>query len=468
MGASRTFASKAQEKQERKLIEKTKSLSIKEGSAYSVSEGFGMRYITPFALKLGATNAHIGLLTSLPSLLGNFSQLFTPKLMEKTSRKKLVVFCATIQAIMWLLVIAVGALYFVFGINSTITPAFLVVVYTILVLFGAFLAPAWNSWMKDIVTKDSGKYFGNRNRIVGFVALVSMLAGSFILDYFAKTKIFIGFVVLFSIAFIARAISAFLLSRKYEPKITYEKGYYFSFWQFVRYIPKSNFGKFTVLVALVQLVTAIASPFFAVYMLKDLGFNYLQWIIVTIASSLASLLFMPLWGKFADHYGNMKVIKITSFLVAFVPLLWVVSIFIAKNSLVEYLVIVEAFSGMVWAGFNLASSNFIYDAVTRQRMALCVAYSNLLNGIGVFIGATFGGFISSMSFRIAGLSSILLIFLISGIARLVVAIIMTPKVKEVREVKKFGIKEAKERLSTLTPDELWRHLEINLRPRTTG
>lgn len=449
-------------RKEQKLKEKTKSLSIREGSAYSVSEGLGMRYITPFALKLGASNAHIGFLTSLPSLLGNFSQLFVPRFMERVSRKKIVVMGALLQAIMWLLIIAVGALFFLFSIDSNITPTILVLIYTLLVLFGAFLVPAWNSWMKDIVTEKAGKYFGNRNRVVGFIALISMLAGGFILDYFKSTKIFLGFVVLFTLAFLARVVSAFLLSKKYEPKLTHEKGYYFSFWQFIKYIPKSNFGKFTVLVALMQLATAIASPFFAVYMLKNLGFSYTQWIIVTISSSLASLLLMPLWGKFADHYGNIKATKICAFLIPLIPLLWFASPFIAKSSLLGYLVLVEAFSGMIWAGFNLASSNFIYDTVTRQRMALCVAYFNMLSGVGVFIGATFGGFISSLTFTILGFSSILIIFFISGLARLVVSLFMAPKIREIRDVKKFGIKEAKEKLSALTPNELLRHLEINL------
>lgn len=454
-------------KHEKELVENTKKISIQEGSAYAVSEGAGMRYITPYALQLGATNTHIGFLSSLPSLLGNFSQLFTTKIMEKVPRKKIVFYGALLQALMWLPVILLGVMFFVFGINSTVTPTLLVLVYTLLILFGAFYGPAWNSWMKDIITKNSGRYFGNRNRIVGFIALISMLAGGFLLDYFKQTKIFIGFIILFGVAFIARAISAYLFLKKYEPKITHEKGYYFSFWQFIRYIPKSNFGKFTVLVALMQLATAIASPFFAVYMLKDLGFSYIQWIIVTIASSLTSLLLMPLWGKFIDHYGNIKATKITAFLIPVIPLLWFASPFIAKASLLGYLVLVEAFSGMVWAGFNLASSNFIYDAVTRQRMALCVAYSNILIGIGVFIGATFGGFLSSLTFTILGFSSILVIFFLSGIARLATALFMAPKIKEVREVKKFGIKEAHEKFSTLTPNELWRHLEINIRPRAT-
>ena len=438
---------KAEEKaEEKELIEKTKKISIKEASASAVSDGVGMRYITPFALKLGATNLHIGFLTSLSSLLGNFSQLFTPKLIERVPRKKLLFFCALVQAIMWLFVMFVGALFFLFHIDSKIAPTVLVIIYTILIAAGAFMTPAWNSWMKDIVKEKAGAYFGKRNKIAGFIAVISMLAAGFVLDYFAKTKIFIGFFLLFALAFFARLISSLLLLKKYEPKLIHEKGYYFSFFQFIKYAPKSNYGKFAIFVSLIQLTTAIASPFFSVYMLKHLGFSYTRWIIVIIASSFVALMLMPMWGKFADRYGNIKAIKITAFLVPLVPLLWLASPLLPRQYLLFYLILVEMFSGAAWAGFNLASSNFVYDAVTRQRMALCVAYSNFLNGIGVFIGATLGGLISSIPFSIFGFESILIVFFISGIARFATAFLMVPKIKEVREVERFGIKEAKEKL----------------------
>jgi len=64
---------------EAELKEKTKKMSIREGIASSVMDGSGGRYITPYALAIGASNAQIGLLTSIPSLLGNLSQLFTAK-----------------------------------------------------------------------------------------------------------------------------------------------------------------------------------------------------------------------------------------------------------------------------------------------------------------------------------------------------------------------------------------------------
>jgi len=87
---------------EEELKEKTKKLSVKDGSAYSVMDGFGLRYITPYALSLGASNAQIGLLTSIPNLIGNFSQIFTSKVMEKYSRKKIILFGVVLQALMWI------------------------------------------------------------------------------------------------------------------------------------------------------------------------------------------------------------------------------------------------------------------------------------------------------------------------------------------------------------------------------
>lgn len=70
------------------LKENSKKLSIQEGSGYGVMNGFGLRYITPYALALGASNTIIGLLSSLPPFLGTLSQIQSSKLIEKVQRKK--------------------------------------------------------------------------------------------------------------------------------------------------------------------------------------------------------------------------------------------------------------------------------------------------------------------------------------------------------------------------------------------
>ena len=93
---------------------------------------------------------------------------------------------------------------------------------------------------------------------------------------------------------------------------------------------------------------------------------------------------MPLWGRIADRFGNLRVLKRTALLIPLVPFLWFLTFFMGhlnSTALIAYLLAVEFMSGMVWAGFNLSSATFIYDAVTKQRVAICVAYYNILNGI---------------------------------------------------------------------------------------
>ena len=168
--------------EEEKLKEDAKKISVKEAASYSLMDGFGLRFITPYALALNASRLQIGLLSSLPALFANFSQIFTPKLMEKYSRKRIVFTGIFIQSIMWLILIGIGFLYFFFDYNTSF---FLVLAYTLLILVGTATGPAWSSWMKDLTHGTNvGEFFAKRGKIAVMIALFCMLIAGFILDYF--------------------------------------------------------------------------------------------------------------------------------------------------------------------------------------------------------------------------------------------------------------------------------------------
>jgi MFS family permease len=423
------------------LINETKKISVKEAGAYSVMDGFGLKYITPYALAVGASNTQIGIISSLPSLLGNLSQLLTLKVMKFWTRKKIVFFAVLLQSLMWLALLAVGSMYFIFGIKS-LSSNLVIAVYTLLILFGAFGGPAWQSWMKDLIKKGIGIYFGKRSRIATTISLCCMIIAGFILDYFKKTNIFIGFVILFLAAGIGRFISARLMLKQYEPPIKIDDKYFFSLKDFIKRMHKNNFGRFVIYFSLVSLTVNISGPFLAVYMLKNLSFSYTYFMTVTLASVITTLLFVSPWGKFADKYGNLKTMKITGALTPLMPLLWLSSIiFTNPNTVFIYLILVECFSGAIWAGFNIAAGNFIYDAVSRQRVAICATYYNILAGLGVLIGSLFGGILSSKYETLLGMESLLFIFLLGGTLRFIVYFAMNSKIQEVRKVKHFSVKE---------------------------
>jgi MFS family permease len=437
---------------------KSRNTSIKEGSAYSVMDGLGHKYVTPYALAVGANNTQIGILSSLPPLVGSFSQLGTIRLMEHVSRKKITFIAAFLQAVMWLVMLGVGALFFVKGVQGPLTPLLVILSYTFLFVFGSMIAPAWTSWMRDLVPNKCGSFFGYRNRVIGFVLLVSMLIGGFILDYFKHTKVFLGFIIIFSLAFLFRTISSFLFLRQHEPRLILSHQRV-SFREVLRLLLRENFGRFIFFQTAMSFVVGIASPFFTVYLLKDLGFSYTDFIIVTLASAGMSMLFMPVWGKFADRFGNLRTLKITGFLIALVPLLWLfIPLFIRGNPdlVIPFLIFAEGFSGLVWAGFNLASANFIFDAVSRENTPAYTAYFNIFNNMGLFVGALLGGLLSYSSFHLWGFSGILFVFVLSGIGRFLIAFLLIHSVKEARKVRKFDLDVAKDIIHHLTPQQIIR------------
>ena len=243
----------------------------------------------------------------------------------------------------------------------------------------------------------------------------------------ALILILIGFAIISLISAIGRFISLYFLVKQYEPKSKIEKESYFSFIQFLKKAPFNNYGKFVFYVGLMTLATNFAGPFFTVYMLKELNYSYAWFMAVNLAGTLFTIMSIPFWGKIGDKYGNKTLLKIGGIVVIFNPIFWIFS-----GNPIYLIFTAQLFAGFGWAAFNLGASNYIYDAVTPQRRAICVAYYTMINGICVFIGASSGGLFAQYV-HVNFMNIFLLIFLISGILRGIISIIFLPKIKEVRK-----------------------------------
>ncbi len=421
----------------KELKHHSRRLSIKEGIFAAAKGSVGDYYISPFAIAINMSSSAVALLSSVAGLLGPLTQMFSSRLIEKYSRKKIILKAVFLEALMWLPLILIAILYFK-GILITLLPFFLLFFFAIYVMLANIGNPAWFSWMGDLVDKEyRGRWFSKRNLITGFVSITLALVASFFLTYLTnKNWTMFGFMILFSLAFIFRIISWRVFKRQYEPKIKLKKGYYFSFWNFVKKAPQTNFGRFSIFRAVFAFACSISSPLIAVYLLRLLGFTYTIYMVIILSGSVFALVVLGTWGKFADRYGNYKVMGITSILIPIIPILWVIS----PSPL--YLVLVPAIiTGVSWAGFNLAAGNFIYDNVTAEKRGLVVSYYNLLNGIGIFLGAGIGALLIKF-LTINFIEPILFIFFLGGIARMIVVFIWIPKIKEIRKTEKLDGKKA--------------------------
>lgn len=401
---------------------KNLKFSFTDGVFAGMMIGFVQEFLTPFLLLLNASTRHIGALNALPNFFASLIQIKTADLSEKLkSRRKIINIFVFLQAII-LLPMAVLAL-----LNKA-DPILFITLVILFTSFGAFSTPAWGSLMSDIIPENKrGEYFGWRNKTLGFITVgVSFIAGLF-LHIMEKVNIFYGFAIIFGCAFICRMISWHFLGKMQEPPLKYHRKDYFSLFDFLSKIKESNFAKFVLFVSLMNFSVNLAAPFFAVFMLRDLSFNYFLYITVTITATLTIFVMTDRWGRHADKVGNLKIIKFTAPLIAVAPLLWIIN----HNPI--FLFFIQIFVGFVWAGFNLCASNFIYDAVSPEKRIRCISYFNIFGGLALCFGALLGGFISQklppvFNYRL------LTLFLISSILRITVAIIMPSKLKEVRPV----------------------------------
>jgi MFS family permease len=209
-------------------------------------------------------------------------------------------------------------------------------------------------------------------------------------------------------------------------------------WQRLRH---SNFVRFSIFFALIQFSVAIASPFFTVYMLRDLEYSYFAFTANTGMAIMAQFLTLNRWGRISDIFGNRRILSATGLIIPVLPLLW------AFSANFWYLLLIQAVSGLAWAGFTLSASNFLYELIARDKRVTYLAIHNVLAAIGILGGAMLGGYLGSIlptSLAIVGRSftwssPLLGVFVISALVRAMIVLLLVPKIREVRNVRPISL-----------------------------
>jgi MFS family permease len=299
---------------------------------------------------------------------------------------------------------------------------------TLSTAFDSALNPAWGSMMADLVPGHMrGRFFGLRNRITAFVSMAFSYAAGGILQLLTGNTT-LAFTIIFIGAMASRLVSLYFLSRMYEPVSPANEGQgHESMTKIARGLFSTNIGRFMVFCALMNFTTNAAGPFFSPYMLADLQFSYIIYTVLNSAAGLATVGFMTWWGKRIDRAGSMRILKITSLFVPFVPIGWVLS------PSLWWLIMMQIFSGFAWAGFQLSSGVFVFDATPAQDRTRYIALYNALIFLGVSMGALVGGVLAPHLPPLMG-SYFLSIFVVSGVARLAVSLFFLKRIKEVRQV----------------------------------
>lgn len=382
--------------------------SLWDGIFSNVMLGLVETFGIAAAVFLKAPPMAIAVLASLPLFLGSFGQLVIPMVVKPGDRRKKHVLRGTaMQGVFLILVAASGYL------PESVRAWSYVALFAMYGFCGNVISGLWMAWMGDLVPGAvRGRYFAWRNRIFSVTQLVcALIAGIISRRHTTDTTEWLLFAVIFLTAGLFRFASSFMISRQYEPppKAAPQNGTGAS----SIFNLSRPFLFYAFAAALVQGSTSIAGPFFNVWYIKDLQFDYFTLSAVASATILGSIVALPLWGKMADSFDNRTVIIITVFMIATVPLPYIAS------SKPWHIWVLNFYTGCVWSGYNLCNFNYLLAAAGRENPGRDISFAVAITGICNFLFSILGGV---LAYRLPVIFHYRLhtLFLLSSVMRFIV------------------------------------------------
>ncbi len=412
---------------------------------WAIMFGAGEASFGLFANHLGAPTFFYGLLAGIPSLLGPLAQVTAAHLLDK--RKKRMALILAPITIQMLCFIPLATIPFWAepqkpqGAWSTLSPELGVFLGCITLYFitSHLAMPVWNSLISDLIPQEQrGTYFARLTRAPTLVALIVQVSVGIALFYAGRSAeagmVFAG---CFAASFFARAISIGIVRTMEDPPYHASPEAVFTFWQFIRRARESNFVKFVIATTVLHFGAYVAGPYFLPYCTHDLHFEPWQWVAMSAGATISSIVTIVGWGRFSDRFGNKRTMQYCTFLISFVPVGWLLTTDFTA------LVLVQMVGTVFWTGFSLSSFNYILEAVSPPKRVRCMAYFNILVGVGVFAGSLAGSeLIKIMPHEVFGISlrsNFLWVLIFSALIRLAACFYFLPAIRELREVPPFSV-----------------------------
>jgi MFS family permease len=363
-------------------IERSLKHSMRDSAFNSISLSFTSMFFAAFAIALGAGSFYIGMLAALPIVFWTIAQIPASRLVERCTRRKVVVvlaMAASRAVLIPLLVIPTMA--------QTDQLLALLGLVTASSFFAALADPAMTSWLGDLVPfKIYGVYFARRLRVSKLFEIIALVIAGLILGLYPPDGVG-GFQILFMLGILFGFISLQGVIKIAEPETKIGKSKalerYYKRTPSYRRLKKFLFAFF-----IWQFGVMLSSPFFVVKLLDVMDAPYYWVSIHLIVMSLFMVGSQASWGRYADRFGSRAMLIITAFGSAFYPLMW---IFATEP---VHIIPIEIISGVFWAGFNLTYFNYLLEISPPQRRHRFSATFYMILGTAGVIGPLAGGWLA--------------------------------------------------------------------------
>lgn len=436
--------------------------SLWEGVWSNGSENMMVPFIPMYALNLGASPALIGLVSAIPTLLGNLVQIPAARLAERLGHRRLYRL-GNAGRLLWLLP---GLLPFL-GLPTEAAVGLLIGLLALRTTMISMAAPAWTALMAQAVPmRLRGRYFANRNMLSSLAALIGSALGGWLVRLGGYPA---GYTALFGLAALAGLFSFINASRMPEiplpasppaagsgtgdrPPATpsVSPGAQLGWRERLRgaarfFGPEQPFRRYVLTSFLWTFSVNLPAPLFAVHFKQVLGGDEAIWGLVTASAMAMQMVGQRYWGHRTITVGDRNIMVLAGIGAASVPLLW------ALAPAPGWAFGVEMAGGLAWAGYNLAAFTLLLRLLPPGQQAGPVAFYNTMVGVAQGLAPMLGGVL-------VGFLGTRGMFVLSGILRFLALTLFARSVRvpdtpavELKHLRPYWLRRRRSRLGDRHP-----------------
>ena len=377
---------------EKRKVKQNLRLSTIEGSFWAIMYGGGETFLSACAVFLQFSPFQISFLSSFPPFVGSCFQLFSASIKNKFKDiKQFVVTMSYLQALLW--VVLVLLLFY------KPTYKYILIWSCIYWTIGTVIQPAWTAWMGYFVPRRiRARYFGKRNRIIGFVSFIATLIAGYILDIFDQNMTY-GFGFIFIAAFLGRTFSAFYLNKKFNFEEKESKNLIEYIYSFKNLINEQNKSFYYILFnSYISFSIMFFGPLFSIYMLRTMELSVFIYTINMTLWQISNFSSSNYFGTLCEKIGDYKVLRLSTYTIVFLPILWILLYYLDNQAQIIATFLVSILAGICFSAYTLSSFNLLYKISKKEDVIHFSALGTFIRGAAILLGGILAGLLVESKF----------------------------------------------------------------------
>lgn len=332
-------------------------------------------FLTAIALYMGASNVQIGLLAALPTF-ANIFQLVSVYLVQRFNNRRAITVIGAFCARLPLLVI--GILPLLFSTSASVSA--LICLFLFQCPIASIAGGSWNSWMRDLIPQEIlGSYYSHRTRLMQIWNVTLSLVIAMSIDYIKvqhPTYEITCYAIMFIVSGLIGMWGVYALLRTPEPKPAPITENIITL--FTRPLTVPNFRKLLLFNSCWIFAFNLVSPFYSVYMMKNLGLPLVYIISLNIVSQLSSITSIKLWGRYSDRFSNKTIIRICAPVYTICIIAWSFMGIMSSTVLLPLLALIHLLMGASNAGITLSLNNIGIKLAPSHESVVYLATKNIV------------------------------------------------------------------------------------------